>query len=129
MSSEQSYRLRFDDHGDHLCVELSGPGDSLETSMIYWRQIADECERRGTRALLVLDRFGGEPLAPHEMDQVIHVMRDSYMQHVRVAYCKLNAAHLPQAEYGELHAREVGYNVRVFGDENEAQLWLRYGED
>jgi hypothetical protein len=39
----------------------------------------------------------------------------------------VDAVYLPQAEYGELLAREAGYTVRVFGSEREAELWLRYG--
>ncbi|HET6906860.1 MAG TPA: hypothetical protein VFH52_07920 [Rhodanobacteraceae bacterium] len=123
-----SYDLRFSDRGDYLRVEISGPGDSLEVSLAYWRDIAAECERRGTRALLVLDLFENEPLAQAEVDQVIEAMRNSYMRQVRVAYCELNSAVLPQAERGELAAREVGFTVRVFASEQEGELWLRYGE-
>jgi hypothetical protein len=121
------YRLRFESHGDYLRVEVSGPGDSLEVSLAYWREIAAECEHRGTRALLVVDLFENEPLKPAEVDQVIEAMRNSYMRHVRVAYCELNSAAVPQAEYGELTAREAGFAVRVFASEHEAELWLRYG--
>lgn len=126
--SVPQYDLRFNDRGDYLRVEISGPGDSLEVSLAYWNDIAAECERHGTRALLVLDLFENEPLTPSEMDQVIDSMSDSYMRHVRVAYCELNSAVVAQAEYGELTAREMGFTVRVFASEQEAELWLRYGE-
>ncbi|HET7557328.1 MAG TPA: hypothetical protein VFK08_04560 [Rhodanobacteraceae bacterium] len=126
--SRPQYDLRFSDRGDYLRVEVGGPGDSLEVSLAYWNDIAAECERRATRALLVLDLFENEPLQPWEVDQVIEAMRDSYMRQVRVAYCELNSAVVPQAEHGELTAREVGFTVRVFASEHEAELWLRYGE-
>ncbi|MGN6729274.1 MAG: hypothetical protein ACTHJG_05515 [Rhodanobacteraceae bacterium] len=126
--SPPPYDLRFSDRGDYLRAELSGPGDSLEVSLAYWNAIAAECEQRGTRALLVLDLFENEPLQPSEMDQVIAAMRDSYMRRVRVAYCELNSAVVSQAEYGELTAREMGFTVRVFASEQQAELWLRYGE-
>lgn len=122
------YELRFESRGDYLRVEVSGPADSLEVSLAYWRDIADECERRGTRALLVADLFENEPLKPAEVGRVIEAMRDTYMQHVRVAYCELNSAVVSQAEHGELTAREAGFTVRVFASEHEAELWLRYGE-
>ncbi|HEX7130772.1 MAG TPA: hypothetical protein VF217_12020 [Rhodanobacteraceae bacterium] len=126
--ADRSHDLRFESRGDYLRVEVSGPGDSLEVSLAYWREIADECERRGARALLVIDLFENDPLEPAEVDQVIAAMRDSYMRRVRVAYCESNSAAVPQAEYGELTAREAGFTVRVFPDEHEAELWLRYGE-
>lgn len=124
-----SYRLHFKDCGDYLRVEISGPGDSLETSLAYWREIAAECQRRATQSLLVVDALGGQPIKSVEMDQVIRALSDSCMKRVRVAYCELSSAYLPEAEYGELSAREIGYTVRVFAREDEAQLWLRYGEN
>ncbi|HET9836408.1 MAG TPA: hypothetical protein VFP88_08720 [Rhodanobacteraceae bacterium] len=126
--STTPYTLVFENAGDYLRVEISGPGDSLEVSLAYWREIATECERRGTRALLVVDLFENEPLKPAEIEQVIEAMRNSYIQNVRVAYCELNSAVVSQAEYGELTAREAGFTVRVFAGEQEAELWLRYGE-
>ncbi|HEX6614491.1 MAG TPA: hypothetical protein VF022_11555 [Rhodanobacteraceae bacterium] len=123
-----SHELRFESRGDYLRAEVSGPGDSLQVSLAYWCEIAQECERRDVRALLVVDLFENEPLEPAEVDQVIEAMRDSYMRCVRVAYCESNSAAVPQAEYGELTAREAGFSVRVFASEHEAELWLRYGE-
>lgn len=121
------YELAFHDRGDYLRVVITGARDSLETSLAYWNEIATECERRGTRALLVSDELPGEPIPPQDQERVIQALRESYMQHVRVAYCEVDAVYLPQAEYGELLAREAGYTVRVFGSEREAELWLRYG--
>lgn len=126
--STDPYALAFENRGDYLRVEISGPGDSLQVSLAYWRDIAAECERRGTEALLAVDLFENEPLKPAEVDQVIEAMRNSYMSKVRVAYCELNSAVLPQAESGELTAREAGFTVRVFASEQEAEIWLRYGE-
>ena len=122
------YELRFQDCGSYLRVTITGPLDSLETSLAYWREIASECERRGTRALLAIDRMGGDPLPQGDVERLVEAMRESYMRHMKVAYCESTPADLPQTEYGELQAREAGYTVRVFGSEREAELWLRYGE-
>ncbi|HJU09216.1 MAG TPA: hypothetical protein VJ727_12130 [Rhodanobacteraceae bacterium] len=125
--SAAGYELKFQDHGDYLRVVIDGVQDSLEMSLAYWNEIAAECERRGTRALLVLDQLPGEPIPPQDQDRVIQALRESYMRQVRVAYCEADSVYLPQAEYGELVAREAGYTVRVFASEREAELWLRYG--
>ncbi len=125
--SEPDYELTFQERGGYLRVQIRGTQDSLEMSLAYWNEIAAECERRGTRALLVVDQLPGEPIPPQDQERVIEAMRDSYMRRVRVAYFEADAANLPLAEYGELVAREAGYTVRVFGSEREAELWLRYG--
>jgi hypothetical protein len=38
-------------------------------------------------------------------------------------------SHLAAMEHGEILARERGIVGRVFGDEGEAERWLRHGED
>ena len=46
---------------------------------------------------------------------------------IRVAYVEGHASQIAQVEVGEILARERGYDVRVFGDERAARLWLRHG--
>ena len=45
---------------------------------------------------------------------------------MRVAHVK--PIGLQNIEYCEIHAREAGLDARVFTNEMEASLWLRYGE-
>ncbi len=48
----------FEDRADYLYAAVTGPRDSQEISMAYWRQIAAECERRKTRKLMVVENLG-----------------------------------------------------------------------
>lgn len=121
------FGIRYQDRGDYLCAEVDGPEDTFEVCVACWKALATECERRGTRRLLVIDRLQGEPISPEEMDQLVELMRGSVLKHVRIAYHEPVSAHLPLTEHAELSAREVGFIVRVFADEREAVLWLRYG--
>ncbi|MEO6968648.1 MAG: hypothetical protein ABI132_09410 [Rhodanobacteraceae bacterium] len=123
------FGIRYEDRGDYLYAVVDGPEDKLEVCIAYWKAIAAECERRGARRLLVIDRLLGEPVPPDEMDSLVEVLRGSVLEHVRIAYHEPVSAHLPLVEHAELRAREVGFTVRVFADEHEAVLWLRYGTD
>ncbi|MGH8164428.1 MAG: hypothetical protein ACREP1_08860 [Rhodanobacteraceae bacterium] len=123
------FAIHYEDRGDYLYAVVEGPEDKLEICIAYWQALAAECEDRGTRRLLVIDRLQGEPVSPDEMDRLVELMRGSVLEHVRIAYHEPVSAHLPLVEHAELSAREVGFTVRVFADEREAVLWLRYGAD
>ena len=49
------------------------------------------------------------------------------LEGVRVAYVEAYARQVPEAEVGEILAREQGFEVRVFGNEADAAVWLRHG--
>lgn len=125
---DPAYQLEFRDRGDYLRAQVDGPKDSLEICIAYWKEIAAECERRGTPKLLVIDRLLGEPVTAEELAQLIELMRGSFLERVRIAFHESTISHLPLVERAELTARELGFTVRVFADEQEAELWLRYGE-
>ena len=127
-SPAQSWRLRFEDRGDYVYAEVTGPQDCLEISVQYWRQIDVECARRGTRKLLVCDRLRGEPASPNEFRQLAMLLRDSQLHTIRVAFHEPVPEHLRFVEHGELAMREAGFTWRVFDSEREAELWLRYGD-
>ena len=48
------------------------------------------------------------------------------LESVRIAHVKPHG--LQRIDHCELFAREAGLEARVFTDETEADLWLRYGE-
>lgn len=131
MSREQPppvYELCFVDRGDYLYACVKGAQDSPGITLAYWRQIASECQRRGTSRLLVCDDLQGEPATPQEFTRLASSMRGSGLEQVRIAFHEPNSANLRLVEHGELAFREAGFTLRVFGSEREAELWLRYGQ-
>ncbi|HET6906861.1 MAG TPA: hypothetical protein VFH52_07925 [Rhodanobacteraceae bacterium] len=130
MSRERApepYQLRFTDRGDYLFAKVVGEQDSPEITLAYWREIAAECERRGTTRLLVCDDLQGQPATPQDFARLTAALRGSGMEHVRIAFHEPVSANLRLVEHGELAFREAGFTLRVFGSESEAELWLRYG--
>ena len=49
------------------------------------------------------------------------------LEHVKMAYVEGRADQMPRIEYVEVLALEHGYRVRMFANESDARLWLRYG--
>lgn len=126
-SANQPYRLRFDQRDGYLRAEVDGEEDSLAITRAYWQALADECERRGTRRLLVVDRLRGKPPSAEELVDLVHALRESVLVHMRIAMYEPDPAQLPRLQYAELEAFDVGGNFRIFTSEREAEVWLRYG--
>lgn len=114
------------DYGLHAWV--TGVNGSLETTLAYWRTIAEEVRRLQPRGLLVVDDMEGEPPPPGQLLEFVQAMQGQGMEAVRIAYVERHTDQLAQVEYAGLLANEHGFDARVFADEGAAALWLRYGE-
>jgi hypothetical protein len=122
------FELAYAERPGYLRVRVTGVNGSLETTVAYWLAIAEEVRARRPRQLLIKDEMLGEPPPPAEIEQFIRAMAGQGFEGVRVAYVEADGEQVPQVEMGEIYAREQGFDARVFGNEHDAELWLRYGE-
>jgi len=122
------YRLELDYDAPRLRARVIGGSDtSLEVSSAYWLQIADEVRTSGAAELLVLDAMQGEVMTPEDLERFFDAISGRGLEQVRLAYVEGRADQFPRIEYAELMARERGYNIRMFNNENDAAVWLRHG--
>jgi hypothetical protein len=121
------FRIGFQREGELLRAHVTGINGSLETTLAYWSVLAEEVRRQRPASLLVLDDMEGEPPSPEQLELFVHAMAGMGFEGVRVAYVEAHANQIAQVEVGEILARERGYDVRVFGDERAARIWLRHG--
>lgn len=121
------FRIDYTREGDVLRAHVTGVNGTLETTVAYWTALAAELQRNPPAALLVVDDMEGEPPPPEQLEQFVQAMVGLGFEGVRVAYVEAHADQIPQVEVGEILARERGFEVRVFGDEQAARIWLRHG--
>ena len=126
-SPELPFRLAFAERPGYLFVRVTGINGSLETTVAYWLAIAAEIRVRRPRRLLIRDEMAGEPPPPEQIAQFVQAMAGQGFEGVRVAYVEADGDQVAQVEHGEIYAREQGFDARVFGDEAQAEVWLRYG--
>ena len=126
--STHLYRIRFDWDGRHLRASVSGYTGSQETSMAYWRAIADEAHVNAASAVLVVDQREGQRLPEDQMAEVLDALHALGMANVRLALVETQLEHFAQAEATEILAREKDFDIRAFSNEMEAAVWLRHGE-
>lgn len=132
MSMEQGlpdagYRLRFTSRDAFLQVEVSGDIDAQAIRIAYWREIAAEGRARGAKRLLVTDRRKGVPATPEELAELALLFREEGRYFQRVGVVEPTLEFLSRMEHAEILGRSVGLNVRIFGDHDEAERWVRYG--
>ncbi|MDQ3748821.1 MAG: hypothetical protein M3367_07395 [Acidobacteriota bacterium] len=53
LSRAKPYTLEFEQRPEHLYTYVRGEKDSLEISLQYWKEIADECRRAGYKKVFV----------------------------------------------------------------------------
>ncbi len=122
---QSPFRMRFSRQGDVLHAEVAGES-SLENTIACWQAIVSEVRRERPNGLLLVDELHGTPLGDAQWRQLVEAMRGRGMEGVRIAHVKPQG--LQELEYCELHAREAGFEARVFDQEYAAELWLRYGD-
>jgi hypothetical protein len=127
-SNARPFALSFAERPGYLRVHVTGVNGSLETTVACFLAIAEEIRARRPACVLIKDEMSGEPPPPREIEQFIRAMAGQGFEGVRVAYVEADGDQVPQVEMGEIYAREQGFDARVFGNELQAELWLRYGE-
>ena len=125
--SEQPFRIDYSREGELLRAHVTGINGSLETTLDYWTALAGEVRRLAPAALLVVDDMEGEPPPPEQLELFVHAMVGMGFEGIRVAYVEAHAEQIPAVEFGEILAREQGFDARVFGNEDDARIWLRHG--
>ena len=125
MTESDAISIAFSPSASSLRVVVRGAGNYANT-LTYWRRIAAALREGGANSLLLVDETTGTPLSAEDWKRLVEDMRGEGLEQVRIAHVKPTG--LQQIEHCELHAREAGLNARVFTNEREASLWLRYGE-
>jgi hypothetical protein len=126
----EGVHLGFEYQAPLLTVRLQGvvpPQATLEVTRTYWMQMAEEVAARRAGQLLVLDMLPGEVMDDEDLVRFFDNIAGLGLQAVQIAYVEGRADQVSRIEHAEQLALERGYRVRVFGNESDARLWLRYG--
>ena len=116
--------VQFQPHPAGLRVHVTG-ANTLPNTIAYWTAVLREVRSR-PRSVLLVDELSGPPLTPDDWHVLVAAMAGTELQAVRIAHVKPRG--LDALEFCELHAKDAGFDARVFVDEAEASRWLRYGE-
>lgn len=122
--SQRDLQIDMQPHEAGLRVHVTG-ANTLANTIAYWTRVLREVRAR-PRPVLLVDELRGPPLTPDDWHVLVGAMEGSELQDVRIAHVKPRG--LDTVEFCELHAKDAGFDARVFVREDEASRWLRFGE-
>lgn len=120
--------VHAESRGDYLRISITGQRSTPEASIAVWREVGRLVgEQRALRVLVVSELSGPLP-TPDEQRHILQSLIGCGFEGVRTAFVLRDTVNVAQLEHGEIVARELGQESRVFGSEAVAEVWLRYGE-
>jgi hypothetical protein len=122
-----SYRLSFQVEAELLRVEVwgdRGEGDLVADARGVWTSVATVCgERDLSRILLISHATGDYPIGNGY--RINSTLQECGVQRSwRVAFVNLDRRSFRDVKFGETVARNRGFSVKVFSNEDEARAWL-----
>lgn len=119
-------QIRFEDRLGYLYAEVSGPRDSRAISTAYWMRIAERCDARKARKLMVVENLGDFE-GDRNMADMVDAIIAMGLGRLKVAFVTGRVEEMARLEHGEILAIERGANGRVFESTALAERWLRHG--
>lgn len=117
------YTLEFEPRPEYLYAYVRGEKDSLEISLQYWKEIADECQRAGYKKVFIEEDIK-EEMSTIEMYQFTSEIPNIGFSGIRVAFVDRYLNQQELNKFGELVATNRGVNGKVFNSSEEAEEWL-----
>ena len=121
-TASKPYTILFEQRPEYLYVYVEGERDSYAISIAFWREIARECQARGTTRVLI-DENIVQNVSVAEMYQVASEM-PSMFSGIAIAFRDRYADQAEINEFGELVAQNRGVVGKFFVDLEEAERWL-----
>ena len=123
----RGYRLELEFQPPLLCVHIFGNADSsLPVTSEYWLSIIHKLRTLGATQLLLLDAKESDVMSHEDLERFFVAIAGQGLEHAKIAYVEGRVDQMPHIQEAELMALERGYRIRMFGNESNARIWLRY---
>jgi hypothetical protein len=119
----KGYKIEFEQRPDYLYAYVSGEQDSLEISLGFWREVAEECRAARAKRLL-LEEDIKEAVSMLEMYQIAAEIPKLGFENVLVAFVDRYLDQQDINQFGEIVATNRGLRGKIFNDVRAAEEWL-----
>lgn len=109
-------------------VTIAGIGGDPDAALRRWRYNFNLARTANLRRILVVLDLTGPMIPEPQLARLIAAVASEDVGDFRVAVVQLHHERQSHDELGILIAIEHGITARVFGDQDSALVWLRYGE-
>jgi hypothetical protein len=123
MSQEKPYTIQFDYREKYLFALVSGEKDSLEISLMFWKDIFDECEAKNYNKTLITENFSND-ISAIDMYILGEKLTEMAPKNISVAFVDDQIQQLEMNKFTETVAYNRGGKGKAFADKKEAEKWL-----
>lgn len=120
----KQYKINFEDRADYLYVRIEGEYDTTAISNEYWREIEAECSVRKPKRLFVEEDLRQQVESVADIYEVASEVSHRALTGIRIAFFDTQPDHYEKNIFAELVARNMGLNVRIFANREDALEWL-----
>lgn len=121
MDGAKDYLLVMERKPHYLFARVSGPRDTLQISIDYWTEIAEECARAPVDRLLVLELEQRSTVV--DMAEIIGLLPRMGFREMRIAFVDPKED-VSLLVFAEVRAQDAGLTGHVFGAFEPAERWL-----
>ena len=121
--SKPKFNLLLEEYDNYLYASVSGPQDSEEVSIQFWKEILTKAEELNVKKILVEEDFPNQ-LSVLEIHAVAEVIANHFTNAFQIAHVDKHASDIDLNVFGETVARNRGLWVRVFQTLEDAEEWL-----
>lgn len=123
MSQIKPYNIQFDYREKYLFAFVSGEKDSLEISLMFWKDIFNECESKNFKRILITENFKND-ISAIDMYILGEKLTEIAPKNTSVAFVDSQIQQLEMNKFTETVAYNRGGKGKVFSDFSEAEKWL-----
>lgn len=128
MLQQKPFDIQFDYREKYLFAHVSGEKDSLETSLMFWKEILDESEAGNYKKILIMENFRND-ISAIDMFILGEKLCEMAPKNISVAFVDEQIQQLEMNKFTETVVYNRGGKGKVFADMNEAEHWLLEQDD
>lgn len=128
MLQEKPYNLHFDYHEKYLSALVTGEKDSLDVSLMFWKEIFEECETKKYKRILISENFKND-ISAIDMYILGEKLIEIAPKNISVAFVDAQIQQLEMNKFTETVVYNRGGKGKAFADQQEAVNWLLEQED
>ena len=128
MSQQKPYVIQFDYREKYLSALVSGEKDSLEVSLMFWKDIFNECETKKYKRILISENFKND-ISAIDMYILGEKLIEMAPKNISVAFVDAQIQQLEMNKFTETVIYNRGGKGKAFADQHEAEKWLLEQED
>jgi hypothetical protein len=122
LNNSKLYRLEFNYYPEYLYAFVEGEKDNVEISLSFWKEVAEECRRKGYKKVLVEENLEENP--SEAMMYEIGAKLPAILEGIIAAFVDRRIEHLEANLLGGVIFFNRGGKGKVFTDLEQARKWL-----